>query len=43
MRAKVTQSLARGPGPTSHAPWVLASMCGQEGEPPHKERATAPR
>jgi hypothetical protein len=39
-RIKVTQSLARGPGPTSHTPWASASMCG-EGEPPRKEHATA--
>jgi hypothetical protein len=33
MRAKVTQPLARGPGPMSHTPWALVSMC-EEGEPP---------
>jgi hypothetical protein len=39
-RAKVTQPLARGPGPTSYTPWASASMCG-EGEPPREEHATA--
>jgi hypothetical protein len=38
-RAKVTQPLARGPGPTSHTPWVSATVCG-EGEPPREEHAT---
>jgi hypothetical protein len=41
MRAKVTQPLARGPGPTSHTPWVLVSEY-EEGEPPRKERTAAP-
>jgi hypothetical protein len=36
----VTQSLARGPGPTSHTPWASASLCG-EGKPPREEHATA--
>jgi hypothetical protein len=29
-----------GPRPTSHAPWALASVCG-EGKPPREEHATA--
>jgi hypothetical protein len=32
-RAKETQPLARGPGPTSHAPWASVSVC-EEGELP---------
>jgi hypothetical protein len=39
-RAKVTQSLTRGPGPTSHTLWASASVCG-EGEPPREEHVTA--
>jgi hypothetical protein len=30
----MAQSLARGPGPTSHTPWVPVPGC-EEGEPPH--------
>jgi hypothetical protein len=33
MHAKVTQPLARGLEPTSHASWASVSVCG-EGEPP---------
>jgi hypothetical protein len=33
--------MTRGPGPTSHAAGALVFEC-EEGEPPHKERATAP-
>jgi hypothetical protein len=40
-RAKVTQPLARGPGPTSHTPWVSVSVC-EEGEPPCEERTAVP-
>jgi hypothetical protein len=40
-RAKVTQPLARGPGPTSHTPWASVFMC-EEGKPPREERTSAP-
>jgi hypothetical protein len=39
-RARVTQPLARGPGPTSHAPWASVSVC-DEGGSPREEHATA--
>jgi hypothetical protein len=32
--------MTRGPGPTSHTAGAMAFEC-EEGEPPHKERATA--
>jgi hypothetical protein len=34
--------MTRGPGPTSHTASALTFEC-EEGEPPHKERPTAPR
>jgi hypothetical protein len=34
--------MTRGPGPTSHTAGALVFEC-EEGEPPHKEHATAPR
>jgi hypothetical protein len=34
--------MTRGPDPTSHTAGALVFEC-EEGEPPHKERATAPR
>jgi hypothetical protein len=34
--------MTRGPGPTSHTAGALVFEC-EEGEPPQKERATAPR
>jgi hypothetical protein len=41
MRAKMTQPLARGPGPMSYPLWASVSEY-EEGEPPREERTAAP-